>query len=556
MAIRCKEVDEYISLIEKGQILVSKEVALLIENEVKPLINGDTTHIFYDEKMYYDCLSYIERFYFPLFPYQKFLVFFHFLYEKMDGFMVLYYNEYLYLMGRGNGKDGLIAPLINFFQTKTFKIKGYNIDIIANAEEQSKGTYDVAYDMMTSPKFKDIMSANFKINKEEIQNKYTKSTLTYNTSNGKTKDGRRPGCLVFNEVHQYQNYDQINVHTSGLGKVEYPRTITITTNGEVRDGPLDDNINTSLEKLNGQHPKLRLFPFLCRLSEEDDWKDIRVLQKANPSLLYRPILRTQIEDDLIKIPSKPSMLNEFLSKRCNLTKNGGAKPLVEWKFIEQCTRELPKLNGLSCIVGIDYASFRDFVSVGCLFWVENEWVFIQHSFVCRNSPTLPSVKFDLQEAEENGELTFCEGETIDENLIENYLLKIASKYNIISVACDSFRFSMLKNILLRVGFTERTKQNPYGQIVLVRSGAYTHTQLHPLVEDVFAKGILNYGQSKLMRWYTNNVKLVPTGNGVLYGKSNAESRKTDGFMAFVHAFSLKDEIPINTYQDNDVFDFL
>lgn len=541
MAIHCEHVKNYINLVEKNEIIVSKEVKLLIENEVKPLVESDSPHIFYDEKKYNECINYIERFYFELFPYQKFLIFFHFLYEKIDDFMVLYYNEYFYLMGRGNGKDGLIGPLINYFQTSAFGILNYNIDIVANSEIQSKGTFEVPYDMMKQPKFFPMMKHNFIINKEEITHRVTNSTLTYNTSNGKTKDGKRPGCIVLNEVHAYENYDQINVHTSGLGKVEYPRTIIITTNGEVRDGPLDDYVQTALEKLDGLHPRLRLFPFICRLESDDNYMDLDILQKSNPSLIYRPTLKNQIEDDLIKMPTKPSMLNEFLSKRCNLTRNSADKAIVDWEYIKACTRDLPDLDGLTCVIGIDYASFRDFVSVGCLFYVDNEWVFTQHSFVCTSSPTFNQIKFDLNLAEEQGELTFCHGEMINDDVVSDYIELLKTKYNVIAVACDSFRYSMVKKLLFELGFDEKSKTNPYGRIQLVRSGVITHTLLFPEIEKAFVKGDINFGNSRMMRWYTNNVKKVHAGKGnVFFDKINAETRKTDGFSAFVHAFSLRE----------------
>lgn len=35
------------------------------------------------------------------------------------------------------------------------------------------------------------------------------------------KDGKRTGCLVLNEIHAYENYDQINVFESSFGKVKH-----------------------------------------------------------------------------------------------------------------------------------------------------------------------------------------------------------------------------------------------------------------------------------------------------------------------------------------------
>ena len=46
-----------------------------------------------------------------------------------------------------------------------------------------------------------------------------------------------------------------------------------------------------------------------------------------------------------------------------------------------------------------------------------------------------------------------------------------------------------------------------------------------------------------MRWYTNNTKVVtdPKGNKT-YHKIEKEKRKTDGFMALIHALSSEGEL--------------
>lgn len=47
-----------------------------------------------------------------------------------------------------------------------------------------------------------------------------------------------------------------------------------------------------------------------------------------------------------------------------------------------------------------------------------------------------------------------------------------------------------------------------------------------------------------MRWFTRNTKLEPApNNNFKYGKIEPKSRKTDGFMAFVNAVILEEELP-------------
>ena len=90
--------------------------------------------------------------------------------------------------GRGNGKDGFIVPLANFLQTPLYGVKNYHVEIVANSEDQVKDTFKVAYDMLhENAKFK----GKFSVTKELICNLATGSEMKYNTSNAKTKDGKK-----------------------------------------------------------------------------------------------------------------------------------------------------------------------------------------------------------------------------------------------------------------------------------------------------------------------------------------------------------------------------
>ena len=210
--IICKEVAEYLRYAEEHPAWINEERKLLIENVVLPTMRRND--VFFDEKTYKNCLKYCEKHYYKLFPYQKFIYAFAFMY-KND---MPIFPKFFIMMGRGNGKDGFIVPLVNFLQTPLYGVKNYHVEIVANSEQQVKDTFKVAYDAMDVPS----MKGKFKVTKELITNIATGSELKYNTSNASTKDGKRPGCLVLNEIHAYENYEQINVFESALGKVKHP----------------------------------------------------------------------------------------------------------------------------------------------------------------------------------------------------------------------------------------------------------------------------------------------------------------------------------------------
>jgi len=150
----------------------------------------------------------IERYFeIELVPWELFiLALVHCYYE--DGTPV--FTEFFILVGRGNGKNKFISALTWYLTTHFHGIKGYNIDIIANSQEQAKTSFMDIYEMLelTWSKSKKF----FYKTKETIVNTRTNSYIKYNTSNSRTKDGKRSACLVFDEVHEYEDWDLINVY--------------------------------------------------------------------------------------------------------------------------------------------------------------------------------------------------------------------------------------------------------------------------------------------------------------------------------------------------------
>ena len=115
--IKCQEINDYIDYVKKNPDKINKERKLLIKNIVMPTLARND--VFFDEKTYQNCLKYCENNYYPLFPYQKFIYAFVFMY--VDD--VPLFTTIIILMGRGNGKDGFIMPLMNFFRHHYTELK-------------------------------------------------------------------------------------------------------------------------------------------------------------------------------------------------------------------------------------------------------------------------------------------------------------------------------------------------------------------------------------------------------------------------------------------------
>ena len=67
----------------------------------------------------------------------------------------------------------------------------------------------------------------------------------------------------------------------------------------------------------------------------------------------------------------------------------------------------------------------------------------------------------------------------------------------------------------------------------------------PYIQSMFSQGMINYGSSAIMRWYTNNTSVSEDKFGnKSFGKIEPKLRKNDGFMAFDVAMFCKDELEV------------
>ncbi len=147
-----KYIDEYIDLWVIGKIKLNKERILLIEYIKKHVLTNDD--LYFDERQIENFIKFTEKWYFPLQPFQKFIIPFVFLFEKEGNF--LYFEQFFITLGRGGGKNGLITALSNYFISNLHGIPNYDISVVANSEDQAKTSFEEAYNMIERNELEDV----------------------------------------------------------------------------------------------------------------------------------------------------------------------------------------------------------------------------------------------------------------------------------------------------------------------------------------------------------------------------------------------------------------
>jgi phage terminase large subunit-like protein len=539
-------IDNYIDSIRSGAVLASKEIKQAMDYTEEKLDNPD---VIIRADMISKAVELIERYFsMKLLDWELFvLALIHCYYKSQD---MVVFDEFLIVIGTGNGKNGFISPVAWYLTTHYHGVRNYNVEIVANSEEQAKTSFNDIYEVLESNWAK--LKRFFYKTKELILNLKTKSYIKFNTSNAKTRLGKRAGCLIFDEILAYEDWKVFNAFNASFGKKKHSRKFFITTNGYVRQGFLDDQLAIAKMVLDGEIKNLGFLPLIYKLDSKEEVQDKRNWIKANPSLPYFPELQRELDKAYTKMAFQPQLAIDFMTKRMNLPAQDNFIVVAPWEKILATNQPVPedKLEGLQCLGGIDYARTTDFVSCGLLFKYKGKRYWLEHTFVCHKALEIESrpIKFPVHEMAERGLITIINRDNVSGKDVAGWFLRQAKKYHIKNIHCDDYRKSLLEAEFQKAGLPLES----------VRSGPVTHAKVAPLVEQIFAEETLVFGDNPTMRWYVNNTYIEVDGKGnTTYLKIEPKTRKTDGFFALIHALTKDAELqePLENVMTLDVYTY-
>ena len=530
------EVLQYLESVESDRPRACEEQHALAAY-VRKVFAEEDIHVDLEQLRHY--LGLVKYFtYGRLFPWEEFLLALWDCTYKADG--TPRWKTLLCMVGRGAGKDGFIAFDSACSISPYNPVGHYNVDICANNEEQAVTPVKDLAEVLETPKWESKLKRHYYHTKELIQGRKNKGIMKGRTNNPKGRDGMRSGKVVFNEVHAFENYDNIKVFITGQGKVAQPRVGIFTSNGEVNDGPLDDYLARGRRILFEGEEDHGFLPFICCLKNRDQVHDPENWYMANPSLAFLPHLRQEIEDEYREWLEHPEQNGDFLTKRMGLRAGFQEISVTDYERVKATNRALPDLRGWSCVVGLDYAELSDWAAINLHFRRGAERYDINHAWICAQSKTLPRVKAPWRAWAERQIVTVVEDVSISPELLAGYIQRMALRYNVRGLAMDHYRWTLVSEAMKRIGFDAADKS----RVKLVRPSDIM--QIEPVIQECFDRNLFCWGDNPCLRWAVNNTKRVrssrkmgvDTGN-FIYAKIEAKSRKTDPFMALAASMTLE-----------------
>lgn len=542
MMNRCKiplPVEEYLRLIEQKVYRFCPEQEALAALVRRAFAEDD---IWVDEAQLAGYLGLAKYFPYDLFPWEKFLVaLWDCTYWRATGRPR--WKTVLAMMGRGGGKDGFIA-FDSFCGISPYNpVRHYDVDICANNEEQAVRPVADLVEVLELPDYKARLDRYFYHTKQAVRGRKNRGCMRGRTNNPKGKDGMRSGKIILNEVHQYENYANIKVFTTGLGKVGQARIGFFTSNGDISDGPLDDYLARGRRILFDGEPDKGFLPFICCLTNAGQVHDKDNWAMANPSLPYLPELMAETEEEYAEWLEHPEQNGDFMTKRMGLRTASADIRVTDYEKIKATNRIRPDMDAQPCTVGLDYASLNDWAAINLHFMQGEQRVDINHAWVCLRGREMHRLKAPYQAWAEAGHLTLVDDVEIPPEMLMEYIRQAGRRYNIRGVALDDYRYTLLAGYLQQIGFDAAQRKN----VKLVKPRDIYRVE--PTIQHCFDMGLFCWGDQPHLRWAVNNTKRCAgsrrigsdTGN-YYYAKIEPKSRKTDPFMALVASMVIEDQL--------------
>ncbi|WP_078597122.1 terminase TerL endonuclease subunit [Evansella clarkii] len=546
-----KYVDEYIKKWKRGDLLLNKkriQLIALIEGYILP---RDDIYYFDDEQIE-NYIEFSEAWYFELDEWETFITPFIFLFRKDDDEPV--FDEFVINMGRGGGKNGYISTLANYFISSLHGIDYYDVSIVANSEKQAKRSFLECFRTINKQGNEDLKE-EFDAFKSSITGLETQSVFEYKTSNASSQDGGREGAVIYDEYHEMESSDIVDVFSGGLGKVDCGRQFFIGTKGYVREGYFDIKYRECEDILNGVTEFGGIFPYICELDDLDEMDDPSKWAKANPAL-QEPLnkrgkrLFSKVMKEYKRLTNNPSGYAAFVTKRMNFIMDNLENSVATPEELDATNRPFFELNSKP-IGSLDFGSVRDFATCGLLFKKGDEFAFKSFTFAIKHFCDVhygysnsandfgTGKKAPIKKWEQQGLMKVVDEPSLNPMHVVNWFIEMREEHGVEKIIADNYKLDILRPLLEEQGF----------EVEAIRRPSSIHPLLAPRVEDGFANHKFIFGDNPLMRWFTNNVYVKETQHGKQFLKKEEVKRKTDGFQAFIHALYRANELEDESIED-------
>ncbi len=339
---------------------------------------------------------------------------------------------------RKNAKSQDLA-MVSLYEISAFGESCSEVYIAATKKEQTKYVWEEA-DLIY--KRSDFLGNKFVTKYGIIEHPKSGSKfIRLSKDDAKKGSGSNPQCGILDEYHEHETSEYFDLLTSGMKTRQQPILIIITTAGVNLNSPCYKEVYTYAAKiLDPDNPTEndRYFAIIYELDKDengeliDDINDEACWRKSNPVIYNDPTALENIRAELTVAKDVPEKMLDFLTKTMNIWVNQKAAGYMQMDRWAKCGGELPNVDALEVITGLDLSMSTDLTSTSHEIRLpEGKIGVMSHSFM----PEETLVKRARQDHtqypmwEKDGWITATPGAVVDYAYILDYLDETYKKHN-------------------------------------------------------------------------------------------------------------------------------
>lgn len=343
------------------------------------------------------------------------------------------------------------------------------------------------------------------------------------------KSGINVSALIFDELWVQKDRKFFDMMTKGTSDArKNPLHFIITTAGNDTNSICYELHQKAVDIIEGRKVDPTFYPVIYGASEDEDWTDPKVWEKANPSLGIT-IGMDKVKAACESAKQTPSEENTFRQLRLNQW----VKQAVRWMPMEKWDRckvdfSEKELEGRVCYAGLDLSSTTDITALVLVFPPNDEddrFYVIPYFWVPEETVDLrvrrDHVPYDIWERD--GFIKTTEGNVIHYNYIEQFIEELGERFHIKEIAYDRWGATQLSQDLEGMGFTVV----PFGQ-----GFASMSPPTKELMKLVLEEKLAHNGHP-VLRWMMDNIFIRTDPAGNIKADKAKSTEKIDGAIAMI-----------------------
>lgn len=543
----------YKAEIDEGTIIVGQELYIELENLIEDLLHNDeyfydTTDAFLRMDFIENCIRLTKSPYYGmpmrLMLWQKAFIETIYSFKMSRDFkeqqkIIDRFKRVLLLIARKNGKSETCSGLGN----AEFIVGNEGSDLVCSSNDDAQAS--IVYDAIdTMRQLYDPEDLDTKRNQSYIKNKQSNTKIFKLSDRTRNKEGRNIDWAILDEAHEMKNNVIAKSIEQSQSVKDNPKMITITTEGFVVDGYLDEELKKARAIISGEDDSISASRFLPWLytqdSEQEIFQNEKSWAKSNPTL--GTIKRYDYLREQVDLAKKSKADRIFvLSKDFNIKQSS----VEQWLNIEDYSYEAKfdaeTLRGGYCLGHVDLAETTDLCCAKALIMLKDNPVkYILTQYFIPQSKLLPenddhNAGAKYKEWAKEGYITICEGNEVDLTIIADWFYKLLKDYGIRLYKCGyDQRFA--RDWLVRMEDYSWSKQS--GDVEMVLQDPKTLNNAILLVEADLKSRLINYNENPVDRWCFSNscLKLNDLRQALVIKTENA--KKIDGTVTLVSLYEM------------------